>query len=742
MKSSFLKKFAVYFLVVLVILLSFAGCGSNDNKIVSVKKYIDADTSKNIDSCIVIATEKYSLHWDNEKKCVILKDTVNNTNWSSIPYSYYLEKDPYGIGMVRMHSPIYIEYIMENNLRTAYAQVGALSDGDVVAEKVDNGVRVTYYFANEQISVPVEYLLCDNGLEVRLIVNEIRESNYQIYSVSVSPFMCGAKNNTDSYIFVPSGSGTLMYLDDTGRNTRTISEYVYGEDLATTQYEKITNKEKIKMPVFGVKSNNDALCAVITKGAECARIDAEVGNAEYGYSSVYATFLLRGTNTLVINDSQGTRKQIITNTQDIIDEDYFSVVYTPLEKSKANYVGMAEVYRNWLKEKYDTKNKNIDFSALHLEFLGGALVEKNFLGIAYDSLFVATDFSNVQKITNDIISRTGVKPTIQLTGYGQSGIDIGEIAGGMKIDSKFGDFGKMQKYCKSGNINLYVDFDLINFSKNGSSLNKLFDSAVTSNGAMAKQYCFSKESYNRNGKTYNIVERNKISEVVAKLNKYINKNEIKGVSLSSIGTLSYSNYPDSKGYNKYGFSDIVNQTLNSISKEEVSVITSGANDYAAVLSDKVVGAPTKSSSFDGYDEDIPFYEIVFRDLVNVAISSVNLAIEPDNQFLKAMETGTSLSFSLCNKWDKELSDSDSSIFQFGLYENWNEKIFEMTDKIEEWYGNVKNAPITEHKRISKEVYYTEFSNGANIYTNYSNKDISIGDISIKANDYIYTLGGE
>lgn len=742
MKSSLLKRVITVAMSIVMISSSLIGCKTDNSNNSSVKKYIDANTTVNIDSGTVSETDKYSLFWDNEKKCVLLNDIKNQTCWSSIPYSYYLEEDPYGVGMVRMHSPIYIEYIMENNLRTAYAQVGAISDGEVVAQEIENGVRVTYYFANEQISVPVEYLLCDDGLEVRLIVDKIRENKYPIYSVSISPFMCGAKNNTDSYLFVPSGSGTLMYLDDIGRNTRTISEYVYGEDLAVTKFEKTTNTEKIRMPVFGVKSNDDALCAIITNGAECARIDAEVGNPEYGYSSAYATFVLRGSNTLVINDSQGSRKQIITNTEAIIDEDYFSVVYTPLAGTKANYVGMAEVYRNWLKKEYDLKISEKNSTPLHLEFYGGALVNKNLFGISYESLLVATKFSDAQKIIEEIKENTDIEPTVQLTGFGKSGLNIGEIAGGMKLSGKFGDFEKLKGYCDSKDLDLYVDFDVIGFSESGQSINKLFDSAVTSNDAIAKQYFFSKESFNRNGNSYNIITRDKIPDITNKLSKYVNKKAISGVALSSLSANSYSDYPETKGYNKYGFSSVVKKSINSFKKANISVMTNNSNDYAAVLSDKVVGAPTKSSGYDGYDADIPFYEIVFKDLTDVAVSSVNLAIEPEKQFLKAMETGTGLSFSLCNIWDKQFSNSNSSVLQFSLYDNWRKDISDMANKAKDWYCNVRNTSIVEHKCIEEDLYYTEFSNGAYIYVNYSESAKTFNNVTIKGNDYIYTLGGE
>ncbi len=728
-----------FLLILATIALSFTGCG-NDKKIRVTKAYTAPKNTESVDSGDICSNDKYILSWDDEKKCVLLNDIANGTHWSSIPYSYYQVEDPFGAGMVRMHSPIYIEYLVNNNIRTSYAKIDALNDGVVTAEKIDNGIRVTYYFTGIEISVPIDYVICEDGLETRLVVEEITEKKNKIYSVSISPFMCGVKNNTDSYLFVPSGSGTLMYVDDTGRNTRTISEPVYGRDNSVSLDQQLYNEALVAMPVYGAKSEDSAVCAIITKGAECARIDAEVGNVEYGYSSVYATFLLRGTNNLIINNSQGNQTQIMTCTDDLVDTDYFAVRYTPLSAEKASYIGMADVYRDWLKEQYNLTESAQNASNVYLNFLGGALVEKNMFGITYKDMCVSTTYSAVKEIVEEIKAETTSDVTVQISGFGESGLDVGKIAGGMKLSKDFGTPADLIDYCKNENIKLFVDYDVLGYSKGGKGISRYSDAAVAANKSYAMQYHYSKSTYLKNDYSYFLVKRTEIQKIINNLLKKKSTDDVFGISLSSLCSKSYSGYPNPTEYNKLGFQKETISAIAKIKEDNRNFLANNAFDYAAVNADYVIGCPTISSQFDGYDCDIPFYEIAFKGLKPIAVSSINYAINPQKQFLTAMETGSSLSFTLCDNWYKEISNAEFSAFQFSLYENWKDEIVRMEKESNEWLNNVKNASIISREQIAKDVYITTFSNQAKIVTNYSSQDIETPMGFVKANDFVYVIG--
>ncbi|MBO7520143.1 MAG: hypothetical protein J6T73_05125, partial [Clostridia bacterium] len=714
-------------------------CGSSKSA-KTVKKYSAPDGQLTVKTSELCSNGKYSLSWDDDKKCVIMKDIKNETYWSSLPYSYYLVEEPYGAGMVRMYSPIYIEYLVNNNIRTSYAKIDALNDGVVTAERIENGIRVTYYFTEIEISIPVDYVICKDGLETRLVVEDIAEKSNKIYSVSISPFMCSAKDNTDSYLFVPSGSGTLMYVDDTGRNTRIIQEPVYGRDNAVSVEEKLYNESAVMMPVFGAKSENNGICAIINKGAESARIDAEVGNPEYGYSSVFATFLLRGTNNLIVKNAQGNQTQIMTCTDNLVDTDYFSVKYIPLAPDKANYIGMAEVYREWLKEQYGLKETVSNSSPLCLNFLGGALVGKNMLGISYDDISVATRYSDVKKIVEELTEKTSTNAFVRLIGFGESGLDMGVIANGMELSREFGSYDELIKYCKKNNLPLHIDYDVLGYSKSGNGVRRFSDSAVSANKSYAVQYHYSKSTYLKNNYSFFLVKRSKIGEIVDKLIEKACGYDISGISLSTLCHTSYSGYPDATAYNKLGFKEEVSSAINKVKEQRLDFIAEKAFDYAAVNADFIIGCPTNSSGFDGYDCDVPFYEIVFKGLKPIAVSSLNYAINPQKQFLTAMETGSFLSFTLCENWNKDISNSEFSVFQFSLYENWKDEIVKMGKESKEWLENVINASIVDRLQIADNVYVTRFSNNASIAVNYSSKAVKTPLGTVKPNEYIYVLG--
>ena len=740
--KKYLLKIILFTLTVSLLCGCMCSCSKGSKK-TATKKYNNPDISS-LASGEYFENQNYTLIWDDEKKSVLLEDKINATFWSSIPYSYYQEEDPSGIGMVRMHSPIYIEFLSGQEIKTAYAKVEAVNNGYVIATEIKNGFRVTYYMPNIEISVPVDYVLCDRGLKVSLAISDVCENENLLYSVSVSPFMCSVKNGTeDSYIFIPSGSGSLMYVDEGGRNSRTFHDLVYGTDFATTINEKTVNKENITMPVFGVKENNRGMCAIITEGAEMAQINAEVGNEEYGYSAVWATFLVRGVNSLYVKDYQGNQGQISISSNDAVNLKNASVLYTPLPPDKASYIGMAEVYREYLKSSYKIQDITTkDYSSVYLQFLGGTVAKDTRFGFKNDRLLVSTTYEDVEKIVEQISDKTGEKPVIQMLGFSKNGIDIGEI-GGLSLSKKFGNYSDFNNYCNNSNLSCYFDFDVLNYSKSGNGVGRYKDAATTVNKSVANQYYFSPATYNKIDKNskYYIVKRSSINRIIDKLSEFVNKKNISGVSLSSLGNTSYSGYPDNSAYNKYGFSDYVNNAFYELKKSNKKIMTYSSNDYAAVLSDCIIGSATKSSQNDGFDKDIPFYQIVMKGITPTAVSSINLAINPQSQFLKALETGTSLSFTLCDEWEKDFSDSNSSIFQFALYETWRDTVVEMINNSKDFLNNVKNSYIIEHSEIAENLYCTEFSNGSVIYVNYSNDAVDSPIGRIGSLDYAYVLAG-
>jgi hypothetical protein len=75
------------------------------------------------------------------------------------------------------------------------------------------------------------------------------------------------------------------------------------------------------------------------------------------------------------------------------------------------------------------------------------------------------------------------------------------------------------------------------------------------------------------------------------------------------------------------------------------------------------------------------------------------------------------------------------------YKDWLQEIVSQYQKYEEALGDVQNEFITGHREIEKGVFETTYSNGKHIIVNYNDKQVNVGDVVVKAKDYIVSKGG-
>ena len=184
------------------------------------------------------------------------KNTPIKKIWSNIPYEYLQEQGTSNV--VNSTLNITVMNISSMKLDEVRGYTEAVSKGRISSEKIENGLRITYYFDNYEISIPVEYTLRKNSLETLIKTEEIIEcGEYKLTSISLNPYLTSTANNSENYLFVPTGSGALMYADERAEKARSYTGSVYGEDASRIMTEVTTDPEHIYLPVFGsVQSNN------------------------------------------------------------------------------------------------------------------------------------------------------------------------------------------------------------------------------------------------------------------------------------------------------------------------------------------------------------------------------------------------------------------------------------------------------------------------------------------------------
>lgn len=507
-------------LVISMMLLCFTGCSDKNANGVNTKIYSkDAFDDMSLeDSGVICENDRYSLYWDDYYMQVEITDKQSGKVYSTMPSSakeitydedgYELKNNPL------VESPIVVYYyipdtITENN---ANAATEAIYDGEIYTEKIENGLRVIYDFRNAEISVPVEYTLKNDCFDITVHPEQITDNGVNfVTGISVAPFLVTALNDSEnSYLFYPDGSGTIIKPDTIDLVGKKISKHIYGNDMIVNTFNLGAYEKDIKMPVYGAKNQDSAVLGVITSGAENAFLEANIGAVNIGYSSVYPFFRVRGYNRTKRPQRLFNAEPVVTVFDNTVLKTPISISFYTLSGDKANYSGMAEVYREYLKKNLKLlKNGNNEPSA-SIEIIGGIERKEYTFGIPHTALKPLTTVNEAKEIAEYFSRNAKGNLLLNLVGFGESGIDIGELGGGFKLASVFGSKNQIKslsEFCQNNNITLFMDFDIVKFSKSGAGFSLGNDSAKLYNGQTAYLYTMDNVTRNKTDERYLLLKR-------------------------------------------------------------------------------------------------------------------------------------------------------------------------------------------------------------------------------------------
>ena len=153
-------------------------------------------------------------------------------------------------------------------------------------------------------------------------------------------------------------------------------------------------------------------------------------------------------------------------------------------------------------------------------------------------------------------------------------------------------------------------------------------------------------------------------------------------------------------------------------------MASDANDYAAVHASQLLNVPGSSSGNLLFDEDVPFYSMVFKGHVPLAGESVNLAEDPQRTILQAVESGSGLHYTVIHQYESVLLDAAYPVFYGSVFSDISGQIAEQTQALREYYEQTANAEILNHRILKNGLRMTTFSNGVTVYVNYGDQALT------------------
>ncbi len=729
-------------------LTPLAGCGAVETGLVPAA--FDAQAvPETVPSGIVAENSHFRLEWNDEEKSVDLVDMQTGRRYNTNPSANAeVQYDEFGLPVLvhpMVSSALTIKYVdgTSGHLVTATSYADAVNGGRVSATALEDGVLVTYYFDEPQISVPVEYRLRETGLAVTVRTKDIREGESELAEISLAPFMCAVANDAkEGYLFVPSGSGALVYPKSLSATGSTYRQAIYGEDQMIEVYDALSFEEPVRLPVFGAKMGDSALCAIVEEGAESSMIDAVVGGSSYGYSAVYATLAVRGYTEMRVQAYTGNT--IVTDyyTDEIVDTD-FTVSYTPLTDDNADYIGMADTYRSYLKAGGALVGTDKDAPTYTVQLQGGFMTKKSFLGIPYSDLSALTTTKQAQQMLEELSSGSGEIPAVLLNGFGSTGTTIGKLSGGYTVHSNLGGvkgLNALAEYCADKSMTAYFTADVMSFSKTTNGWMKLFTAAQAANKKNLYPTLFDKAMRNKLSSTkYALLTRAKLGESVDILLDKTSDWKLSGLALSTLGNTSYSDYRSDAYYCKKDMDADAAAALQKVLEAGRNVGLESPNAYAAVLANQLFSVPMNSSKADIFDEDVPFYAAVFKGSVALSSTPVNLATNPQDALLNAVESGCAPSWSLMYTRDSAVLSYTSDEMRNGVYDLWKDAIIEDVQELTPYYKAIAGATISEHTVLENGVRVTTYSNGVSVAVNRGDtqKESPLGSVAA----WGYRIGG-
>ncbi|MBO4468273.1 MAG: hypothetical protein J5766_03125, partial [Clostridia bacterium] len=460
----FAKRTVSVLLAVVLCIACFSGC---KNKADVKYEYNGNVKIKTLDSCVLAENDNLRLSWNNDKKGIALLVKSTGKVWKNYRDAEDLKSTGDGTandakGDSQYVSTLDVYYQSQNTFLWDLASSNSenMRNKRISAEKVKNGIKLTYYFDKIKISVPVTYVLRKDSLSMSLDGREIGEDGTENRLISVVPsryLMTVDMKEPDAYIFVSDGIGALVDTQYHASGTKKDFSVGGGNAALLSTSSDSDPSDSAGMRAYGIKVKDEALFCIAEQNPASLLMRVNAGDISSDSSKIYGDIFVTDSDYTMGKASNAGEVRILSDRMQSV----ISVGFYPLSGEDANYVGMAKCYQNYLKKNGYISNQKRDFSSPYaVTALGGVMVTESILGVPKRSLKVATTFNEAKDLFSSFSKDIGEKPVTRIKGFGESGLNPGKVGGGFNFASSFGsdgDFSNLQESCKNMGKTLYTD---------------------------------------------------------------------------------------------------------------------------------------------------------------------------------------------------------------------------------------------------------------------------------------------
>lgn len=688
----------------------------------------------------VASNSRFTLAYDPDTYFIRLTDKKTGMVWDSNP-TIPTGADPYteGIANTDIRSIMHIVYTNTSRAQkdaNSYAQC-VMKDG-VKMRKLDNGVRFDYVFEEMAVTIPVQFILNDDGMTAEILLSEIKEDGANfVNNINFMQYFGTAGETDEGYMVVPDGSGAIIRFNNKkNKDAMAYSKPVFGKDLATITVNEIrsSRQEEITLPVYGMVKGGYGFLAEITNGAEMATVKANVsGNRLVGaYNTVYTNTVYRVFYSLPLLGQTET-SDVLYNAQDPVACEKYSVQYHFTDQDTTDYIDLACLYRDILTERgWLTKDPITD--ALYVDFYGGVNKKKSFAGLLYNSRETLTSFEQAQAILQDLrqngVDNINVNFVDFSDDYFVRDPQIGLVPSGSLGGEK--SLSALAEYTAGENIPLSMQANFVTLPSSGNGLSTFWDVSDAINISPIEVYPFSLQNnaQDQSLKPVYLLKPDHYGAAVDTLLKSVTEQGYSSLYFDDDAMELYSDLAP-EGFQRDRALTSLREQVKRIRDAGVQLTMSNPNVYLFEYASRMVNIPIYSSKNILFDQDIPFLQTVLRGMKNIAGENINITDVSQENFLRHLEYGTDIRYALMQADNEVLVDTDLTSLYSARYDTFREQIGERYKQLAEFGEAVGDAVITDHQTDGKTAV-TTYDNGVRVIVNYGDSAATVDGVSVDA----------
>ena len=595
--------------------------------------------------------------------------------------------------------------------------------------------------------VSLQYTLEADSVKVSVPLNKITyPEDYPPVRLDLLEYFEAGTGAEQGYMLLPDGSGALMDFKTVPAATKGYSAPVYGADLSLPVNEQSSITQNVTMPVYGIKKSTHALFGVIENGDALATIEANNAGAKNNYNQIYSSFTVVKTQSVTMGgsvQSSYNKFQSKPYDGDAVVRFFF------LAGDHADYSGMANTYRQYLVEKHDLgKLDKKESIPLYVETVGAIDYTQSFLGIRYSGKEALTTFEDNMTILKEL-QQEGIRNVrLRLLGWFGGGMDQ-NLAKDVKPENVLGGkkaFESLLLYAEQNKIKIFPDVQFLTFEKEASMLKKNDYSAKTLDGKESHKNYFNPATMGINQQLevpYRIITS--VSALPGLVDRFTSRYKGWGCNQLSLGDVGGAVYADYNSNREVDRQTAFWQQIEEIQKMQKSfngIMMNSANIPMAMFAKDIINVPSGNSGYVFESCRIPFYQMVLHGYKDYSAGAINFAVDSRQEFLRAVESGSSIGFKWFYRNAGAIKTSDYAHLYAANYALWKQDAVKQYQELNEVLIPLQQQAIVHHAVLSDGVTRTTYEDGTKVYVNYTDKTVTAEETTVNAADFTVVKGGD